>query len=253
MLEIRDLSVSYGELKVLDKVSFTAQKNRWLMIAGPNGAGKSTVVSAVSGKAPYSGAVLLDGRDIKSIKPMEKARLLGVLEQSHYLSYAFSVEEIVRLGRYSRMGAFSNGSDEDSAAVERALEITGMEQLRRQSALTLSGGELQRAFLAQAFAQEPRVLILDEPTNHLDLPYQQQVFDIIGEWVKTGERAVVAVVHDITLARAFGDDAVLLNRGTLAAAGGANETLTDENLSRVYGMDVRGWLEKLYAPWRRND
>ena len=121
---------------------------------------------------------------------------------------------------------------------------------RHQSALTLSGGELQRTFLAQVFAQDPRLLLLDEPTNHLDLIYQKQVFSLISDWIKTPGRAVVSVVHDLSLAKAFGTHALLMDHGQGLACGAAAEVLSPARLDPVYGMDVAAWMQKMLSQWQ---
>jgi iron complex transport system ATP-binding protein len=161
------------------------------------------------------------------------------------------VEEVVRLGRSAHTARLLGKRDKrsDDAAVEEALAYTGMTAQRRQSVLTLSGGELQRTFLAQVFAQKPKLLLLDEPTNHLDLVYQKQVFSLISEWLKEPGRAVVSVVHDLSLAKAYGTHAVLLNRGKRVAYGPAAEVLSPKNLDPVYDMDVAGWMRGLLALW----
>jgi len=134
--------------------------------------------------------------------------------------------------------------------VEKALEATGLTDLRRASVLTLSGGELQRTFLAQVFAQNPQVLILDEPANHLDLVYQKHIFSLIAEWLKAPGRAVMSVVHDLSLARRYGTHAALMNRGKCAAQGKINDVLTPENLRSVYDMDVYAWMQEMLAQWQ---
>ncbi|HPD89551.1 MAG TPA: ABC transporter ATP-binding protein [Oscillospiraceae bacterium] len=250
MLEIENLTVGYGERTVVDDVSFSVRPGQWLMIVGPNGAGKSTVINAVSQNTCFTGTVRLSGTDIRKIRQQDFARRVGVLTQNHYVGYPFTVEEIVRMGRYAYApGIFSKESGDDEELVERALELTGMEPLRKQSVLTLSGGELQRTFLAQIFAQNPKLLILDEPTNHLDLIYQQQVFDLIRDWIHEGPRAVMSVVHDLSLARAYGTDALLLDRGRIASYGAIDDVLSAENLKSVYGMDVYAWMQKMLSQW----
>ena len=154
----------------MDGLSFSLGEGQWLMLAGPNGAGKSTLIRAITQGVPYTGRIELMGRDVRACRPAQLAQQIGVLAQQHSVSYAYTVEEIVRLGRYAHARGFLSGRDpEGDALVEQALEMTGMTALRHASVLTLSGGELQRAFLAQVFAQNPRVLLLDEPANHLDL------------------------------------------------------------------------------------
>ena len=133
--------------------------------------------------------------------------------------------------------------------MEEALKRTGLTAQRGQSVLTLSGGELQRTFLAQVLAQRPRLLLLDEPTNHLDLVYQKQVFELVGEWLRTPGRAVVSVVHDLSLAKAFGTRALLLDHGKTAAMGPVGEVLCPEKLDGVYNMDVSAWMRKMLGQW----
>lgn len=254
MLEVNKLSVAYGSRVVVDGVSFSASEGQWLMIVGPNGAGKSTILNAITQGVAYTGSVLLNGEDVKKQKPVHRARQIGVLAQKHHVGYDFTVEEIVSLGRYAHAPSpLSARHDEDRTAVEEALRLTGLEALRGQSALTLSGGELQRTFLAQVFAQDPRLLLLDEPTNHLDLVYQKQVFALIRDWLKTPGRAVVSVVHDLSLARAFGTHALLLDRGQTVACGPAAEVLTSRRLDPVYGMDVRGWMQTMLGQWNTEE
>ena len=251
MLEVKNLTVRYGDLVIVDDVNFSLEGGQWLMIVGPNGAGKSTIVSAISGGAPYTGHIDCMGKDIKSYKPHDIAKIIGVLSQRYSVGYPFTVSEVVHMGRYAHSkGVFSGASDADEDAVSRAIELTGLKPFLDQSVLTLSGGELQRTFLAQLFAQEPKILILDEPTNHLDLVYQKQVFALIGEWLKTPGRAVVSVVHDLSLARTYGTDALLLHEGKVVSQGASRETLSSDNLKSVYSMDVFAWMRELFSQWQ---
>lgn len=250
MLEVRDLSVKYGSYLAVNRLSFQVREGQWLMIVGPNGAGKSTVLNAVTQGVPYTGSVLLLGQDAGKMRAAQRAREVGILAQNHMVGYEFTVEEIVRLGRYAHSsGLLAGRSDEDERALEEALALTGMAPLRSQSVLTLSGGELQRTFLAQVFAQDPKLLLLDEPTNHLDLVYQKQVFELISRWVKEPGRAVVSVVHDLSLARAFGSDALLMYEGKAVCAGPVGQVLSRENLSRTYHMDVHDWMRRMLGQW----
>jgi len=250
MLQVENLSVAYGDLTILRDVSFHISPGEWLMIVGPNGAGKSTLINAIAGGAPARGSVRFEGREVRSMKPREVARSMGVLAQSHAVGYSFRVEEVVRLGRYAYAPTIFSGHGGEEQAVEAALAQTGLLEQRHQNVLTLSGGELQRTFLAQAFAQDPRLLMLDEPTNHLDLVYQKQVFELIQRWLKQEGRAVISVVHDLSLARAYGTRALLLDRGQVVADGTIAEVFSDEVLNRVYGMDVRAWMGRMLAQWK---
>ena len=190
MLDVDRLSVRYGTKQIVDALSFSVSEGQWLMIAGPNGAGKSTALAAITQGTPYTGRVLFEGQNVRSMKPALRARAIGVLAQNHFVGYGFTVEEVVRLGRFAYAGGvFGRSREDDAGHVEQALTLTGLQDKRRQSVLTLSGGELQRTFLAQVLAQDPKLLLLDEPTNHLDLIYQKQIFALIGQWLQKPGRA----------------------------------------------------------------
>lgn len=251
MLKASHITVRYGEHTVVDDLSFEVHEGQWLMLAGPNGAGKSTLIKAISQGVPYTGTIDLEGRNIRQYKAAQLARRVGVLAQRNSVGYAYSVEEVVSLGRYAYTSSFlSTRDDGGKDHVEKALELTGLQELRHTSVLTLSGGELQRTFLAQVFAQNPQLLILDEPANHLDLVYQKHIFTLISQWLKQPGRAVLSVVHDLSLAKRWGTHAVLLNHGRCAAQGEISTVLTPDNLRRVYDMDVYAWMREMLEQWQ---
>ena len=251
MLEVNRLSVRYGNYTVVDDVSFSLNEGQWLMLVGPNGAGKSTLIGTISQGVPYTGMILLKGKDIRAYRPAERARQIGVLAQQHQTGYAYSVREVVALGRYARRkGIFAGGDADSERFVDHALELTGMNAMRDKRMTELSGGEIQRVFLAQVFAQDPDILLLDEPANHLDLQYQKQVFGLIEDWLRQSGRAVISVVHDLSLARRFGTDALLMHRGRVVAEGKTDAVLTKENLECVFEMDVYDWMKTLLEQWK---
>jgi len=245
MLRIENLSVSYGTLNIVDQVSFDLNPWDWLMLAGPNGAGKSTILGAIGGSVPARGKILFEGRPVPAMKGMERAAKLGTLRQNHFVSYGFTVSQVVSLGRYA-YGRKDNGGQ---SAVEEAIRQVGLWEKRNQTVTTLSGGELQRTFLAQLLCQNPKILLLDEPANHLDLVYQKQVFALVDEWRKQPGRAVLSVVHDLSLAKKYGTKALLLNRGKTVSFGPVDEALSEERLNAVYGLDVGAWMRELYRQW----
>ena len=250
LLDVKDLTVSYGELTITDKVSFQLEEGQWLMLIGPNGAGKTTVVRAISQAAPYTGEVWYCGKNIKAYKPSQLAQHIGVLSQKNNVGYSFTVGEVVRMGRYAHSRhIFAPKAEEEQRIVQEAMEMTGVAPLADQSVLTLSGGELQRTFLAQLFAQNPRVLILDEPTNHLDLVYQKQVFELIRTWLQQPGRAVISVVHDLSLARAYGTHALLLDRARTLEYGTVEQVFASERLNTAYNMNVRNWMRDMLGQW----
>ena len=251
MLQGEHITVRYGSFTVVEDLSFDLKEGQWLMLAGPHGAGKSTLIETIAQGTPYTGSVRWQGRDIRTLKAASLAQKIGVLAQKNNVGYAYTVEEVVGLGRYAyKSGLFSGRDDDGKEAVEKALEITGLSGLRHASMLTLSGGEMQRVFLAQVFAQNPQVLILDEPANHLDLKYQQHIFSLIQEWLEQPGRAVLSVVHDLSLARRYGTHAILLDHGKTVSQGLIADVMTPENLKQVYGMDVYAWMQEMLSQWQ---
>lgn len=248
-LQAEKVSVHYKDLEAVKQVDVTLMDGQWLMLAGPNGAGKSSLLKALSKTIPYTGKITLMDRDIAKLTQKQIARGMAVLRQSQQVNYAFTVEELVRLGRYAHQSPWSKKDEAGPGKVEEALQMCGLYDLRDQNVLTLSGGELQRAFLAQVFAQDAPLLLLDEPVNHLDLAYQQSIFDLVSFWLQTPGRAVISVVHDLLLARRYGTHALLMREGNLIALGETEAVFTREALESVYRMDVGKWFMNLYQPW----
>jgi len=250
LLKADNVTVCYGNITAVDHVSTELKDGEWLMLCGPNGAGKTTFAKALSRQVAFSGNIEIMGKRLRDYKQKELAKKIAVLSQMHNETYDFTVEEIVSMGRYAYRGGMLGERDRNgNTAVEKALHITGIESMRYKSILNMSGGEVQRVYLAQVFAQEPQILILDEPANHLDLMYQKQVFDLIAEWVNCGNRAVVSVVHDLSLAKRYGNTAMLMNRGKVVSTGRVDKALDSETLREVYGMDVREWMHSTFQMW----
>jgi iron complex transport system ATP-binding protein len=248
-LTLSDVSFGYSPLEepLLTGFNMHLRPGGWVAVVGASGSGKSTLVRAISGAVRYSGTIsYLDG-DIRRLRPGELARNIGILAQNHYVGYAFTVREVVRLGRYAYKR--DHGDPEGEERIRQALEATGMDALADKSVLHLSGGELQQVFLAQLFAQDPRVLILDEPTNHLDLIYQKQVFELVSRWREEPGRAVISVVHDLSLARAYGTKALLLYERRALAQGGVDHVFDPAYLNAAYGMDVAEWMRTMLGQW----
>jgi len=246
------LCVYYGQHAALRDITFSLREGQWLMLAGPNGAGKSTLLGAISRNIPFEGSVRILDKDIARYGARELARNIGVLFQSHQTAYAFTVREIVTLGRYAYGSMLRPEADiERTRKVEEALALTGLTDLADRSVLELSGGELQRTFLAQLFAQDPAVMILDEPANHLDPLFQKQIFTLLSSWLDRPGHALITVVHDLGLAMTYGTDALLLKDGQIAALGSGKEIFTREVLRDVYDMDVAQWMQQLLGAWQR--
>lgn len=254
MLEVEHLSCGYGSGDIVKDVSFSVKRGECLGILGPNGCGKTTLLRGIAGVLPVRGRVAVCGREIRTMRPKERGQAVAVLAQMSGSYFSYTVYETVLLGRYAhgRRGLFSAPDREDRLAAEESLERVGLLRLRDRLITELSGGQLQRVFLARTFAQAPRVILLDEPTNHLDLKYQVELVGALREWAADGERCVVGVLHDLNLAFSFADTALLMEDGKVQSFGPAKET-DAELLSRVYGMDVGGYMRAALARWEKGE
>ena len=251
MLEVEQLSVKYGGITAVDNISFRVNAGEWWTLAGPNGAGKSSLAEALTRGVRYTGRVILDGVEEQDYKQSEYSRKVGILSQINSVMYDYTAYEVAEMGRYAHREGFFRGKDPDGAEkVEQAIALTGISELRDRSMLTLSGGETQRVFLAQVMAQDPKLLILDEPANHLDLPFQRRFFDMVKEWLKEPGRAVITVMHDLTLARRYGTHALLMSEGKAVGCGPIGQAMTRENLQKAYGMDIYEWMNEMLGEWK---
>ncbi len=249
-LEIQNLNVNIGGKQILTDIDLQLEEGSWLMVAGPNGAGKSTLARTVMQMTRYTGSVLIDGEDASKIRSKQLARKIGILMQNNYPGYDFTAGEVVRLGMYSQQDGFLKGKKEGAEEkFEEAVAAAGVGEFLDRPVTTLSGGELQRVFMAQLLTQDPDILILDEPVNHLDLTYQKQFMEITGRWQQEKGRTVISVVHDLSLAKMFGTDAILMNNGSIVASGKNADVFSDENLNKVYGMNVREWMRAELEQW----
>ena len=240
MLQIDDVSVSYGSRAVLQGVTFGVQSGEVVALVGPNGAGKSTLIRAVSGVVPMRGGeVSINGTLLSGLSTGERARCLAVVPQARSLPPAFSVYEAVLLGRTPHLGWLGRTSRQDHEHVKEALGQTEMLPLAERYIGELSGGEQQRALLARALAQDTPVLLLDEPTTHLDLHHREGLIRLIRELAVRKHLAILMVLHDLNLAGLYADRVALLVEGRLQAIGSAADVLTEARLSQVYQMPVR--------------
>lgn len=250
MLTIEHLCCGYGNTPVLADVSFSVESGQCLCVMGPNGCGKTTLLRAIAGLLPYQGHISMFGKDLQSLSRREIARNMALLSQISSVYFSYTVYETVLMGRYAHStGAFSGTSETDRRIALDAMARTGTLDLKDRLITELSGGQLQRVFLARTFAQSPRIILLDEPTNHLDLKYQVQLVADLKNWAAQEERCVVGVLHDVNLALDFADVLVLLADGHLQAFCPADR-FDPALLSQVYQMDVPGYMHRTLERWK---
>jgi iron complex transport system ATP-binding protein len=232
------LSFGYGAAEVLHGLDFDLPANGFGALIGPNGSGKSTLLRLLLGRLrPDRGEVRLLDRPLRSVPPLERARLVGYLPQEVQAAYAFTVAQVVLMGRYPH-APFGLESRRDHQIARDCLARTHSVELADRLFASLSGGEKQRVLLASVLAQEPRVLLLDEPTAALDLHHQHEVMDLLCRLHDDG-LAIVMVTHDLNLASRYCPWLWLLHRGGIAAAGPPRQVLVGEVLAPVYGERLR--------------
>jgi iron complex transport system ATP-binding protein len=256
MLEARGVEVEIGGAKILRGADLTVRKGELVAIVGPNGAGKSTLVRAVSGLLrPAAGSVLWSGREVREMRGRELARVRAFVPQRMPVPAGIDVREAVTIGRSSHLRPLSRLTRADKAGIEGAMERAGIARFAERELTTLSGGELQRVQVAIGLAQEAPVLIADEPTSHLDLGATIGVATLLRELADEG-LTVLLVVHDLALAAAVADSAVIVSEGRTVVAGLPAEVLTAERLSGIWGADARLTEHEgrtaLHVAWVRN-
>ena len=237
MLQAKDLSVTLGEKQILQHLGFTIQKGTWVGLLGPNGSGKTTLLRTLSGLLPYSGILQLESTAVRSWKPQQLARHLAFVRQTTSLAFDFTVEQIVLLGRAPHKKWLEGYTTEDRILAQQALTRVELEEFSERSVLSLSGGELQRVFLAQALVQEADWLLLDEPTAHLDVHHQFEFLNQVRRLVSEG-RTVIAVFHNLELAARYTDQLLVLKDGRLITSGSPNEVLTQSLIASVFRMNT---------------
>jgi iron complex transport system ATP-binding protein len=237
-----ELTIGYagGDDPVIDGESLAAEPGKVTALVGPNGSGKSTLLKGLADQlSPNSGTVLLDGADVQQLESKELARKLGLLTQENASPGTLSVEKLVEHGRYPHRGFFERLSEDDVAAIDRAIELAGIDDLRHRELSSLSGGQKQLVWIAMVLAQETDVLLLDEPTTFLDLHHQLEVMEILEALRDDSEKTVVVVLHDLQQAARHADYMLALDDGAVQARGPPEEVVTEELLAEVFDIEAR--------------
>jgi iron complex transport system ATP-binding protein len=239
ILALEGITTGYKQTAIVKDVSLAVVRGEFLGIIGPNGAGKSTLFRAISGILPlWQGSVLLGDKDIRGISRRKLAKVVAAIPQFQALPFPYTVEEFVIMGRYPHKGRFGLMRTRDVRIVEEALGLMDLTALKAKKINALSGGELQRVFLAQGLAQEPLLLLMDEPTAHLDIGHQVKILDTLKRLCLNGGLTVVMILHDLNLASAYCDKLILMRKGGVYAQGTPPQVLKQESIEMVYGTSV---------------
>ncbi len=241
ILAVRDLVCRYPGAAgpAVDGVSLQLRAGEVLAVIGPNGSGKTTLVRAALGVLPLAGGTVdVLGRPVSAWPRRDLARVVGVVTQREDNLFPQRVRETVLLGRYAHLSPWAAERPSDRAAVARALAACDATALADRWLWTLSGGEYQRARLARALAQEPRLLVLDEPTASLDLRHEMELFELVRGLADRDGLAVLLITHHVNLAARFADRLLLLAAGRTAAEGATADVLTAQTVDRVFAWPV---------------
>lgn len=239
-IELHELSFAYNGRQVLQGVSLDVATGERLAVLGANGAGKTTFLKLIGGVlTPASGRVSIEGTSLHEMPKRELAQRIAAVPQMFVVPFAFTVREIVELGRTPHLRALTSFSMVDRESVDRALELTSTARFSERIFNELSGGERQRVMIAMALAQEPRILLLDEPTQQLDLGRQAEILDLISDLNESRDLTVIAAIHDLNLAARYFHRLVVLHDGSVAKDGSPHEVLSAELLQEVYGGPIQ--------------
>ncbi|MGT2750026.1 iron ABC transporter ATP-binding protein [Streptococcus orisasini] len=238
MISIRNIIKRYRQKTVLKDLTLNIEKGKITAIIGPNGSGKSTLLSIISRlKACDGGEVLLDKRSLKAYNSKELAKHLAILRQSNYINLKITVAELVAFGRFPHSQGRLSADDHDK--IEQALYYMELKTIKDRFLNELSGGQIQRAFIAMTLAQDTDYILLDEPLNNLDMKHSVQIMQILRRLVKDFNKTIILVIHDINFASCYADNIIALKEGKIIANGTVDEVVKEDILSEIYDMPIK--------------
>ena len=239
MLEIKNLTFGYESNIVLSEINLSFSEGEFVGIIGPNGAGKSTLLKIIDGILPcQEDRVLLNEMEVGSYPRKLLSRLISYLPQETEFAFSYTVEEVVRMGRFPYLKGIVYYSHEDEQVIKNAMRIMDIERFIHRNFNELSGGEKQRVLIASALVQQPRILLLDEPTSALDLHHQIEIYQILKDQQRTQKLTIIVVTHDINLAAQYCERMILLHRGKIVSDGTSDEVLKFQTLQDIFGVKV---------------
>lgn len=238
MIDLNEVSKNYGAKKVISEVSLPITEEKLTAFIGPNGAGKSTLLSMISRLISIdAGQIYLDHNEVKAWRSNELSKKLSILKQSNGVNLRITVRELVGFGRFP----YSKGrmTSEDQDMIDYALEKLGLVEMADEMIDTLSGGQLQRAYIAMILAQDTEYILLDEPLNNLDMNHAVQLMKTLRRLVEDEHKTILLVIHDINFAATYADEIVAMKNGAIFAHGTMEEMIQPHILNALYDMEIK--------------
>ena len=240
ILKAENISYKYnnGEDFSIEDVDISIQENRFTALIGPNGCGKSTIFKLLMGEIKSDkGKIYLGDKDISKINIKDRSKKIAIVHQKNQSVYGFTIREIVSMGRTSYQSIFGSLSEKDKLAIDNALYLVGLTDIADKYCNEISGGQLQRVWLALALAQEPEIILLDEPTTYLDVKYQIQLLEMVRELVDNHGITCLAILHDLNQVLNYSDFTYIMKDGEVKYSGETKEILSFNNIKNVFGVN----------------
>lgn len=243
LLKIRGLVKDFGDFRALKGIDLEFGRGLLVGLIGPNGCGKSTMMKCISRLHPQtSGTIEVDGKDVTSLKPAEVAKIVATVPAEAGQTFGISVMDMVMLGRYPFVEKIWWENPEDERVTIEAMRTFGIDHLRRKQVALCSSGERQRALIAKAYVQQPKLMLVDEPTSHLDMKYKLQVMEYLQKMART-DMTVIVAEHDISLMARYCDICVIMKKGEIVAVGDPKVIITEDLIRDVYDVEARVGLD----------
>ena len=243
LLRIEDLRISFGDFEALHGINFTLPKGLLVGLIGPNGCGKSTMMKCISKlHTNWTGKISIDGKDTAGFKAKDIAKMVANVPAEPGPLFGTTVMELVMLGRYPFVNKVWWESPEDEKTVREALKTFGLDHLRRKSVALCSSGEKQRALIAKAYVQEPKLMLVDEPTSHLDMKYKLEVMEYLQNMARK-DMTILVAEHDISLMARYCDMCIIMKKGSIVTIGDPKKVITEDLIREVYEVDARVGLD----------
>ena len=243
LLKIQGLVKDFGDFRALKGIDLEFGRGLLVGLIGPNGCGKSTMMKCISRLPPQtSGTIEVDGKNVSEMKPAEVAKLVATVPAEAGQTFGISVMDMVMLGRYPFVEKIWWENPEDERVTIEAMRTFGIDHLRRKQVALCSSGERQRALIAKAYVQQPKLMLVDEPTSHLDMKYKLQVMEYLQKMART-DMTVIVAEHDISLMARYCDICVIMKKGEIVAVGDPKVIITEDLIRDVYDVEARVGLD----------